>query len=79
MWAAILAWLPRIMLIVMGALGAYFMWQWGSAITQGVQQAAPGLGAAVGAVGMLFALLPIFFMFMMFAMMFTMFATMLRV
>lgn len=55
-------------LAVMGGIGAYFLWQWGSAITQGVQQAAPAIGAMVGAVGMVMALLPAL-MVMVFAMM----------
>jgi len=58
-----------IILAVMGGTGAYFMWQWGSAITTGVQQAAPGIGAMVGALGMVMSLIPVF-MIMMFLMMF---------
>mgnify|MGYP000574837739 CR=1 FL=1 len=58
-----------IILAVMGGIGAYYMWQWGSAVTQGVQQAAPGIGAMVGALGMVLSLLPVF-MIMMFMMMF---------
>jgi len=58
-----------IILAVMGGIGAYFMWQWGSAVTQGVQMAAPGIGAMVGALGMVMAMLPVF-MIMIFMMMF---------
>lgn len=58
-----------IIMAVMGGIGAYYMWQWGSSITTGVQQAAPGIGAMVGALGMVMSLLPVF-MIMMFLMMF---------
>jgi len=58
-----------IILAVMGGIGAYYMWQWGSAITTGVQQAAPGIGAMVSALGMVMSLIPVFMM-MMFLMMF---------
>ena len=58
-----------IILAVMGGIGAYFMWQWGAAITTGVQQAAPGIGAMIGVLGMVMAMLPVF-MIMMFMMMF---------
>jgi len=58
-----------IILAVMGGIGAYFMWQWGSAVTIGVQQAAPGIGAMVSALGIVMAMLPVFMM-MMFMMMF---------
>jgi len=58
-----------IILAVMGGIGAYFMWQWGSAITTGVQQAAPGIGAMVSALGIVMAMLPVF-MIMIFMMMF---------
>jgi len=58
-----------IILAVMGGIGAYYMWQWGSAITTGVQQAAPGIGAMVSALVMVMSLIPVFMM-MMFLMMF---------
>ena len=61
--------IAAIIMAVMGGIGAYFAWQWGSAITQGVQMAAPGIGAMVGALGMVMAMLPVF-MIMMFLMMF---------
>jgi len=68
-----------IILAVMGGIGAYFMWQWGAAITTGVQQAAPGIGAMVSALGMVMAMLPVFMMFMMFMMFMNMFMSLARI
>ena len=62
-------------IILAGGIGTLFgimawnMWNWGQAITAGIQQAAPGLGAMVNAVGMLIGLMPVFLL-MMFMMMF---------
>jgi len=58
--------------IIMGATAIWWLWSSGSAIQQGIQQAAPGLGAAVGSIGMMFSLLPMMLMFMMFMSMMTM-------
>ena len=55
-------------------IGSFLWWGWQSmsAVQTGVQQAAPGIGAAVGSVGMMFSLLPVMMMFMMMMSMFTM-------
>lgn len=54
-----------------GGLLVYNLFNWGSSISQGVQQASPGLGAMIGAMGMMFAILPPMFMMMMFMQMFS--------
>jgi len=59
------------LLLVGGGITFYHWWNWGQAFTQGLQQAAPGLGMMVGSIGMLFALLPSVFMIMMFMWMFS--------
>jgi len=69
-----IAWWQLLLLIlgaVFGGIGAWHVWNWGQAITSGLQQAAPGLGMMVGSVGMLFALLPPVLMIMMFMWMFS--------
>jgi len=68
-----------IILAVMGGIGAYYLWQWGSAITTGVQQAAPGIGAMVGALGMVMAMLPVFMMMMFLVMFMNMFMSLARI
>jgi len=67
-----------IILAVMGGIWTYFSWQWGSAITTGVQQAAPGIGAMVGALGMVFALFPVIMMMMLMYMFMSMFIGLVR-
>jgi hypothetical protein len=56
---------------IFGGIGAWHFWNWGQAITGGLQQAAPALGMMVGSIGMLFALLPSVLMIMMFMWMFS--------
>lgn len=73
-----LSWIIAIILGIMGGIGAYFMWQWGSAITTGVQQAAPGLGAAIGSLGFIIAMMPMFMMFMFIIMFMNMMMGMVR-
>lgn len=51
--------------IAFGISSLYFYWQAGSSIITGVQQVAPGIGAMVASVGMLFSLLPPLIMMMM--------------
>jgi len=77
-WLLSLGNIARIIMLIMGAIGVYYMYQWGSAITQGVQQAAPGIGAMVGAIGMIFALMPIIMMMMFLFMMMNMFISLFR-
>ena len=67
-----------IILAVMGGIGAYYLWQWGGAITTGIQQAAPALGAMVSAVGMVFAMMPIIIMMMFMYMFINMFMGLVR-
>jgi len=62
----ILEYLPHILIAIGMGLGLWFFAQSGSAIVGGIQQAAPGLGTAVGSIGMMFSLLPVMFMMMMF-------------
>jgi len=68
-----------IILAVMGGIGAYYMWQWGSAITTGVQVAAPGIGAMVSALGMVMSLIPVFMMMMFLMMFMNMFMSLARI
>ena len=68
-----------IILAVMGGIWAYFSWQWGSAVTQGVQIAAPGIGAMVSALGMVMAMLPMFMMMMFMMMFMNMFMSLARI
>jgi len=49
----------------MGGITIYYLWQSGQAITTGAQYAAPGIGAAIGSIGMMLSLMPIMFMYMM--------------
>jgi len=70
--ALILRLLPYILQVVGLGMLLWFGWQTGSAIVGGVQQAAPGIGAAIGSIGMMFSLLPVMFMFMMMMSMMTM-------
>jgi len=58
--------------IILGGTAIWWLWSSASAVQTGVQQAAPGIGAAVGSVGMMFSLLPVMMMFMMMMSMFTM-------
>ena len=62
----ILAHWGTIVKIVLGILGIYFATSVIGPIISGVQQAAPGIGAMVGSMGMMFVLLPPLFMMMMF-------------
>lgn len=76
-----MAWIPaainitNLILRILGIIGLgmtlWYGWQWGQAVTTGVQQAAPGVGAAVSAVGMLFAMMPAMLMMFMYMQMFT--------
>jgi hypothetical protein len=54
------------LLLVGGGITFYHWFNWGQAVTQGLQQAAPGLGAMVGSLGIMFTLLPPLLMVMMF-------------
>lgn len=73
-------WVERILSIVLRYVlpivgGAMLLWWAGSsasAIQQGIQTAAPGIGAGIASLGMMFSLLPMFFMMMMFMSMMTM-------
>ena len=67
-----------IIALIMGGIGAYYMWQWGGAITTGIQQAAPALGAMISAVGMVFAMMPIIIMMMFMYMFINMFMGLVR-
>jgi len=60
----------------MSGIAIYWMFQAGPAIASGIQYAAPGIGAAVGSIGMMLSLMPVMFMFMM---MFMMMSTMVSV
>jgi len=62
----ILANLDKILLAIGLGISIWFATQTLGALTTGVQQAAPGLGAAIGSIGMMFSLLPVMFMMMMF-------------
>jgi hypothetical protein len=64
-------WLIIALAAVFGGIGAWHLWNWGQTIASGLQQAAPALGAMVGSVGMLFAVLPAMLMMMMFMWMFS--------
>ena len=55
------------LLAVGGGIALWHFFNWGQAVTQGLQQAAPGLGAMVGSLGVMFSLLPPMLMLMMFA------------
>jgi len=57
--------------IILGATAVWWLWSSGSAVQAGMQQAAPGLGAAVGSIGLMFSLLPVMMMYMMFFSIFT--------
>lgn len=59
--------------IVMGGIAIWWLASSATSIQQGVQQAIPGIGAAVGSIGMLFSLLPVMMMYMMLFSMMTMF------
>jgi hypothetical protein len=61
------------LLAIGGGITLYHWWNWGQALTQGLQQAAPGLGTMVGSLGMMFSLLPPLLMMMMFMWMFSSF------
>lgn len=54
------------LLVAGGGITIYHWWSWGQTVTQGLQQAAPGLGAMVGSIGIMFTLLPPLLMLMMF-------------
>jgi len=70
-WAAILGAIARYIIpIVIGIFTGWFLFSAGSQVLSGLQYAAPGLGAAVGSIGMMFSLFPMFMMmFMMMSMM----------
>jgi len=71
-WVPILSAIVRYVIpIILGGTAIWWLWSSASAIQVGIQQAAPGLGAAVGSVGMMFSLMPVMMMFMMFMSMFT--------
>ena len=55
-----------VLLAAGGGIALWHFFNWGQAITQGLQQAAPGLGAMVGSLGVMFSLLPPVLMLMMF-------------
>jgi hypothetical protein len=63
--------LKILLAVAFGGIGLWHFWNWGQAITSGLQQVAPGLGMMVGSIGMLFALLPSMLMIMMFMWMFS--------
>jgi len=67
-----------IILLVMGGILGYYFVQWGNAITQGVQIAAPGIGAMINAFGMIFAMMPAMMMMLMMMMFMNMFIGMFR-
>jgi hypothetical protein len=58
-----------VLLAAGGGIALYHFFNWGQAVTQGLQQAAPGLGAMVGSIGLMFSLLPPLLMLMMFTLM----------
>jgi len=62
----------RILPLIFGGIAAWWAVSAGSAVQTGIQQAAPGIGAAVGSMGMMFSLLPVMMMFMMMMSMMTM-------
>lgn len=55
------------LLAVGGGIALWHFFNWGQAVTQGLQQAAPGLGTMVGSLGVMFSLLPPMLMLMMFS------------
>jgi len=71
MWQAILGAIARYLIpILVGVFTGWFLFSAGQQVLTGVQYAAPGLGAAVGTIGMMFSLFPMFMMmFMMMSMM----------
>jgi len=62
--------------IIMGGMAIWWLWSAGQAVQQGIQAVAPGLGMAIGSIGMMFSLLPFMMMYMM---MFSMMTTMLKI
>jgi len=64
-------WLIIALVALFGGIGAWHIWSWGQTITGGLQQVAPALGAMIGSIGMLFALMPPILMLMMFMWMFS--------
>jgi hypothetical protein len=64
-WAVIAGILAGSLAIGSG-IALWHFFNWGQTITQGLQQAAPGLGAMIGSLGTMFSLLPPMLMLMMF-------------
>ena len=70
-WPAIIGTILRYALpIVLTIFTGWFLFSAGGSVLQGIQQAAPGLGAMFGSIGMMFSMFPMFMMmFMMMSMM----------
>jgi hypothetical protein len=71
MWQAILQAIARYLIpIIIGIFTGWFLFSAGQQVLTGVQYAAPGLGAMVGAMGLMFSMFPaMLMMFMMMSMM----------
>jgi hypothetical protein len=66
-----------VLLAAGGGIALYHFFNWGQAVTQGLQQVAPGLGTMVGSLGLMFSLLPPLLMLMMFTWMLSTFTRLL--
>ena len=63
---SIWGWLGVIFGGALGGIFLYHFYNWGQAITKGLEQTSSGLGAMIGSLGMMFTLLPPMMMVMMF-------------